>query len=194
LQELADTVPRGIADECHREFAKMLELLKRHRGLGAADRPAEWSKEKFEGVWHEHYIFLSKLKGASLVPKQPITPQRRKVKASPTGFGKPGSMPHRRSFFPGPLRFVFWLVVIAAIIYGVGWGFGIHQDTGGRFVTAQTSQVALACANVANAAVSMWDDVEGFFKPVVNRYGKLWTIIIVAVLLLSIGYLIFIRG
>ncbi|MBM3285856.1 MAG: hypothetical protein FJY88_00675 [Candidatus Eisenbacteria bacterium] len=187
---LGEAGPGPIAQESQRQVTMMTDLLNRYRTLRSDSAPSAREAEDFERVWHQHFIYLNKLKGT--VRRREAAAGLRGTHAVPSGL--PRHKIHRRVPGLGLLSFIVRLGIIALVIYLLGRAFGIRWDASGRFVAQPPTTVGGVGGNVAGGIHSIWSGVLGLMSPVVALYGGSLTIILVVVLLLALGYWIFIRG
>lgn len=191
LQALEESAPNPLSGEAHREFGIITDLLKRYKSLEEKKGWSESDCANFERRWHEQYIWLNKLKGATL-KKNTTRPLKQKAAAVPTGLGK-SWVPRR--FTPGRyLRAIISTVLFILVIFIVGWGFGIHWEKGPGFVTENGSVVGKALVNLLNGVQTIWHYVIGFFSPVVATYGLGWSVLLLSLLVLASGFWVFARG
>jgi hypothetical protein len=190
LPMLDETAPRSLVQETREASQLMTSLLNRYEKLDVEELSSEEEKEKFEHWWHQSFVFLNKLKGADLAaPKQPT---KKKTTPAPTGL----SDKRARRRIPGAWFFRFavrlGLVVLAIYILGRAFGFRWEQDSG-RFVTNPPSSLGDFGGGIVGALRTVSDKFLSFFDPVVSSYGLEVTIFLAGVLLLALGYWIFVR-
>ncbi len=187
LQSLEESLPASAGEESSREIAQITDLLKRHTSPRFKGSGEPWDLEEFDRNWHEHFIFLSKLKGMRLVEER-ARPKRRGA-AVPTGIEKrwlPSSLSLRR-----PIRFALHAALVVLIIYLLGSALGVRTGEGGRFIVDNPGSFGNAVQNVLNALASLW---SGIFGPIAATYGVLGTVMLLAVFLLAVGYWVHLRG
>jgi hypothetical protein len=179
-----------LAGEAQKQVGLMTDLLNRYRTLKLEAPPGQREREEFDRIWHQHFIFLNKMKGVPRVQER--------VHTMRAGSGVPTGMPRhklrRRMPGAGLLGFVVKLGIFAAVIYLLGRAFGIRWDEGGRFVAEKPQTLGGAGQNVVGGLHSIWGGFAHLFDPVVLAYGPVFTIVLVVVFLLAIGYWVFIRG
>jgi hypothetical protein len=180
----------SLGGESQREVGLMTDLLNRYRTLKLEAPPGQREREEFDRSWHQHFIFLNKMRGAPRTPER--VHSRRAGVAAPTGM--PRHRIRRRVPGAGLLGFVVKLGIFAAVIYLLGRAFGIRWDEGGRFVAEKPQTLGAAGQNVVGGLHSIWGGVVNIFDPVVMAYGPAVTIVLGVVFLLAVGYWVFIRG
>jgi hypothetical protein len=190
LPMLDDTAPRSLVQETRDASQLMTNLLNRYEKLDVEELRSDEEREKFEHWWHQSFVFLNKLKGADLAaPKQPA---KKKVTPAPTGL----SDKRARRRIPGAWFFKFavrlGLVVLAIYILGRAFGFRWEHDSG-RFITNPPSSLGDFGGGIVGALRTISDKFFGFFDPVVAAYGLEVSIFLGGVLLLALGYWIFVR-
>jgi hypothetical protein len=190
LPHLTVSATGVLAQEAQKQASLMTELLNRYRTLKHEAPPAQREREEFDRIWHQHFIFLNKMKGAPRVTARTYLGHG--------GAGVPTGMPrhraHRRIPGAGLLGFVIRVGVFALVIYLIGRAFGIRWDQSGRFVAEKPQTLGGAGQNVVGGLHSVWGGFVHFFDPVVLAYGPFLTIVLVVVLLLAVGYWVFVRG
>jgi len=183
--------PESMAREAQRRVMLMTDLLNRHRSLRSEEPPTEAEREEFTKTWHEHYIFLNQLKGVPVVHEKPI--KQRPPQGAPSGMP---TRKLRRQPVPGSwfVRFVLrvGVIAVAAWLVGKALGFRWGQESGFQF-ERPTSLSGLG-DNVWQTLQSLGGGIIGFMQPVITSYGLESTIALVGVLLIALGYLVFIRG
>ena len=190
LPLLTSAASGPLSQEAVKQVGLMTELLNRYRTLRQDVPPTQRDREEFDRIWHHHFIFLNKVKGAPRAAARTYVGHR--------GAAVPTGMPHhrirRRLPGAGLLSFVFRLGVFGLVIYLIGRGFGIRWDQSGRFVAEQPQSLGAAAHNVGGGLAAVWGALVHFFDPVVLAYGPFFTVVLIVVLLLTIGYWVFIRG
>ncbi len=190
LAGVAAGVPVGGNHDLGGHQRSMGDFLNRYTSLQAHDPPGEREREEFEREWHRHFLFLHRLKGL-----QPPRPSAAQAKLRPVTPAPPMGSRRRGGggwFLRFAVRVVFLAAVVLVVVAFVPW----DRLTGGR---------RFSSGSLGGAAGDVWsatrDAVGGFqvptlggiFQPVVSRYGPELTTIMVGVLLVALGYWIFIR-
>lgn len=190
LPVLTTAVPLSLAPEALEEARQMTEMLNRFRTLKTEAPPAAGEKAEFDRLWHRHFIFLNKLKGAPLAHK----PFRVVGRTGATPTGMPRHRIHRS--IPGAhlLGFVVRAGIVFLFIYVLGRAFGLRWEPGGRLGAEVPANAPALGSNVGGALASVWGGVIHFMDPVVAAYGPVITLVFVGIVLLGIGYWVFVRG
>jgi hypothetical protein len=172
---------------------EIVEFLNRHTTLHCDEPLLAPAREAFERDWHRHFLYLNRVRG--------LRPQR---KPRPREHRPAAASPPASTYRPRPEGFGRWLAVLllrlgvlAVVVYAavrlVPWGA----------VKAQAERTDSARAG--GWVASGWQGAKGvardlgssslrdFFAPVVDRYGPELTAIMSGVLLLAVGYWLFIR-
>jgi hypothetical protein len=189
LPFLTEAASGPIAQEAQKQVGFMTELLNRYRTLRLEAPPGQRDREEFDRIWHQHFIFLNKMRGVRRTPAP---------RYSRHGVGVPTGMPRHRSSrrLPGLglLGFVFRIGIFAIVVYLIGRAFGIRWDQSGRFVAERPQSLGGVGNNVAGGVATLWGGFIHFFDPVIMVYGSFVTVALVVVLLLAVGYWVFVRG
>ena len=190
LPVLESRAPASMAREAQRRVMLITDLLNRHRTLRRGEPVTDNEREEFERTWHEHYIFLNQLKGVRVAREPKIaTRHHREV---PTGMPTRGlRRPISGGWF---LRFVLRVAVIAVAAYLVGRAFGFRWTEGSHLEFDRPENVSALGDNFWQAIRSFGSGIIDFVQPVVASYGLESTIAMVGVLLIALGYMVFIRG
>ena len=184
---VAGVSPRGPGQDVQNHQRGITEFLNRHALLGAEAVPTEAEREEFSREWHRLFLFLNRLKGllgreiakaAATRPKPQTPPLRWRL----SGVG----------WF---VRFALRLALVVAAIWLLAVLLPWERITGARFHPGKITGSLPHSWGGARDAVSGFHlpTLGGVFSPVVERYGPEVTTILVAVLLVAIGYWIFIR-
>jgi hypothetical protein len=190
LPLLVTACPAGSAMDSQNHSRAMTDLLNRYRNLDGAGTPVARDLEEFERRWHEHFLFLNKLKGMKLGRER--LPSARRPSGVPTGI----PVRKMRRGLPGlwMVKFAFQLGVLAAILYGIAWVFGVQRDAAsGRFTVGQTHDIGEVGSAGGKLLLSVWNGATSFFDPVMKSYGPESTIVLLGALLLAVGYWVFVR-
>ncbi len=184
--------PAGAAQEVHGHQRSLGEFLNRYTNLQVSEPPSPRDREEFEREWHRQYLFLNRLKG---VPTPSAKKNHRPVARPVAVSAAPGAY-RGRSFGGWFVKFVLRLALIVVAIWAVVVLVPWQRITGGRPVSAGRVGGFMGDAwGSAKGAVGGFHTptLGGIFQPVVNRYGPELTAIMVGVLLVAVGYWIFIR-
>ena len=193
IPQLAASVPPAAAQDAQKQFALMTESLNRHRTLRLASPLQDKEREELDRAWHQHFIFLNKLRGIRLGTPQVRASIGRSGGAMPTGMP---SYRRRRLAAPGMglLRFAFRLLIFIVVVYVLGRTIGVARNEAGQVALQPPTSVNGAVANFIEGSRAVGGLVGQIFSPVVAAYGIEATLILVGILVLGIGYLIFVRG
>lgn len=177
----------------------MGDLLNRYPTL-LVDQPLEErSREEFERAWHAHWLFMNRVKGAkedapsggARVGQPAMAGAGGRVGASavPTTVNR-----KHRSFGAWLAGFLFKLAILGLLIYAavvfLPWRqLSNNAEAGGvmAFLSGAWGTIKAALGGID------FSGVEALFKPLVDVYGPEATTIMVALLLLAVGYLLIIR-
>jgi hypothetical protein len=189
---MLDGAPRSLSQEAQNISQLMTGLLNRYERLDSDHLKSEQERAKFESFWHQCFVFLSKLKGVDLADASPARSAKAPIPA-------PAGVPRRRigRSIPGAwaFRFVLRVAVIAVAVYLLGRAFGLRwSEEAGGFMASPPSSFRDVGRVLAEVGGSLWRAAAGFLSPVVGTYGPEATIVMVGVLLLGIGYWIFVRS
>jgi len=189
LPGLANSIPAAHAQEGVRHTGQMTELLNRFRSLKIETVSAQREREEFDREWHENFIYLNKLRGMALGKSQTHGAARRAKILT--------GLPRQRLRRPSAVaRFVGFLVQLGAVVlvlYLAARALGVHR-VDGRWVAGWTGGIAGVWQNLEAGLQSIWSRAAGLVDPLLMTYGPTLTIVLVGVLLLGIGYWVFIRG
>ncbi len=167
------------------------EFMTRYPTLAVSNAPSDREREEFEREWHRLFLFLNKLKGM---------PARKEAKPL-VGAARPVNMPTPRF---GPrfpfLGWFFRFVVRLAVLVVAAWvvlryfpweRVGLHAQPNAEGLTGTMGRATDTARHMASNL--HLPTVGGVFQPVVDRYGAEVTAVMVGVLLVAVGYWIFIR-
>jgi hypothetical protein len=189
LASLSLDLGQNAAQEAQTHLRAIGDLLSRFPTL-LADQPLDPQlKDGFERNWHDHYLFFNKLKG---MRGRSETQEARAAKGpAPDGVGSI----HKRSGGARSgvvlLRFAIVVAVIWILVRFVPWHRlgSISAEEGGLQAFASDAWGSVKEAVGSFSASS----IGGVLKPAAEKYGPEATTVMVAVLLIALGYWIFIR-
>lgn len=190
LSMLTTAVPSSMAQEAQEEVRQVTEMLNHFRSLKTESPPAPGEKAEFERLWHRHFIFLNKLKGVPLGHKPSRVVGR--TGAAPTGM--PRHSVHRSIPVARLLGFLVRAGIVCLVIYLLGRAFGLRWQPGGHLGADIPADAPALGRNIGGAIGSLWGGALHFMNPVVAAYGPIITLVFVGILLLGVGYWVFIRG
>lgn len=192
LPLIEQTVPKALSEETAQELALVTKLLNATESLKSGLPSDERDLQDFERYWHERYMFLNKLRGTPL-PKEEKKRTKKKVKAPvPTGIPirrKPRTLP-RFSLIGFAMRFL----VFAAVVYVLGRAIGVRLNAGRQLVFEAPTTMSEFGQNLMLGLNSLWQGATQVMDPVIAAYGMIAGLVMVGVLLLGIGYWVFVRG
>ncbi|MBU1699081.1 MAG: hypothetical protein KJ970_17080 [Candidatus Eisenbacteria bacterium] len=186
---VADAVPNALTQETQAHVGLMTDMLNQkgtlYAGVGMEEK--EWST--FEKRWHHVFIFLNKLKGVTLASKD----QKRKsmMRSVSTGIPRGRRMPSNGLKMA---RVATRLIILAVVLYLLASGVGVNRNEEGKLVAELPSSFGDVTNNLWGGVVSISTRSVSFIQPVIDSYGIELTIGLVGILLLGLGYLIFIRS
>lgn len=190
LPLLTMKVPRTIAQEAQSHHQGITDFLGAYLELRAPEPLSEEERERFVRRWQKHFLFLSELKGIPLGGDKRVRPRVAAAAhhAAPSGipiFKSRG--PRHRPWTVG--RFIRALLGTAMLLFAA---YLIVVVVGTR---RNWSWVGLSEYGVRSRDVweSVPDRVAGFLAPVTATYGIEVTIGLLGILLLTLGYWIFVR-
>lgn len=188
LPLLETAVPSGFAQEASKHHRGMTDLLGALITLRSPRAVTEREREQFLSRWHAHFLFLNELKGMALGTRaRPAGENRHAARQPLVPTGMPNFKPRRRHSIGDIARTIFGTAILLLI------GYLIVVSAGVRF---QRSWAGVE--QYGTASRQLWDAVPGrvadFLEPIVASYGTEVTIALLGVLLLSVGYWVFIRG
>ncbi len=176
---------QGPQQDVHNNLRAMTEFLGRRMSLAAGEVLSDRDREEFEREWHRFFLFLNRVKG--LAPE----PRRQTGMTAPV---KPVSPPRARPAMPAGVgwfvRFVLRLALIVVALWVLVTIIPWERVTGGRLSGGLHGSWDSARETVAGFR---FPTLGGVFEPVVARYGPEVTSIMLAVLLVGLGYWLFVR-
>lgn len=184
---LAPKAP-SLQYESARQSTMMTDLLNRYRTLLIDPPSTPNEREEFEQAWHQHFIFLNKLKGAPAAAGRPAQARPGRV---PSGI--PIHRQYRRRATFGIFGALLRLGVVAIFLYLLGRAAGLGVEAG-RIVASPPTSAAGVGRNVIAGLHSVWQGVTHIMDPVALAYGPTAAIALVGCLLLGVGYLVFVRS
>jgi hypothetical protein len=192
LAGVAGGMPAGTSQEVHGHQRSLGEFLNRYTNLQVAEPPSPRDREEFEREWHRQYLFLNRLKG---VPS-PAGKKNHQSRAKPVAVTPTPGLYRGRSFGGWFVKFVVRLALLVVAIWAIVVLVPWERVSGGRAVSGGRvgGFMSDAWGSAKGAAAGLHvPTLGGFFQPVVSRYGPELTAIMVGVLLVAVGYWIFIR-
>ena len=172
---------------------EIAEFLNRYTTLHCDEPLQAPEREAFEQEWHRHFLYLNRVRG--------LKPQRRSSRAPEV---KVAMSPPAASYGPRQAGFGRWLavlllrlgilaVVVYAVVRIVPWG-KVESEAERTTSARAGGWVASAWSNAKDVARDLGSNsIKDFFDPVIQKYGAETTAILAGLLLLAIGYWLFIR-
>jgi len=190
MQSLAESVPSAAEAETRRHTESMTQLLQGQLSLRPTAGEPPRDKEKFQREWQEHFLYLNKLKSMHLGkrPQRALDPSV----LVPTGF--PGSRSPRGFALRKLRRFVTVTLLLILLAALAAWAFGVRWDSSSKLVIRDEAPLGQALSEVLSTVSSWWVGVTNFFAPVMASYGSVVSIVLFGVLLLSVGYWVFVHS
>jgi hypothetical protein len=180
IQWLSETLPRSMAYETHQGADVMADLVRRHVTLCAYDMDQRWELRDFENTWHQHFIYLNRLRGTELG-----TAKSKEARAD----GAPSTREGSGNRLGWILAFAFagFLLYLLASAAGLSWG-----ASGPTFMPPETLHQAFS--NAGNVFASLWAGPSRLFEPLETAYGSQWALGLVAALAVVSGAFLVFRG
>ncbi len=190
LAALTGKLNQATAQDANSHLRAMNSLLNRYPTLYADDSLESKHREDFEREWHDHFLFFNKLKG---MQEQAEAPDERSRAITSHAAGEVHHGTTGGARMPVVLMRIGLLVVIGfALVRFIPWNMltrdypkGGSGGAGGFFAGVWAS-IKTTLAGISTEGV-------GFLEPVASQYGAEATLILVAVLLIGLGYFIFAR-
>ncbi|MBC8367289.1 hypothetical protein H8E52_07760 [bacterium] len=186
LEWLNSILPLDQNDDICLKVEAVMSMIQDHHTLPHEDQDEPWNVDEFDKIWHDHFIFLNRLKGMEL---KRASESPRKLVASLPGAKAPNSGQTKRlviaksaPMFTGLLVIVFLLVLAKAM--------GL-ENSGNGFKLNPPQSFGEVLRNISGLGSDVWGQVQGFMEPIMITYGPLWTAILLAILLSAFGYLVF---
>lgn len=188
LQLLSQWVPRELTGETNSQVEGMKKLLMIFVTMKSGNSDSSWIQEEFDRKWHEHFLYLNKLKGMRLNAKNVSRNMEQWV---PTGIGQKRVVGSRG--LSRPARVVIGLAVLASVVLLMGWGFGLRVSGNGSVTVSDKPALQDLWTSVSSTVNALGADVIELFSPVLAVYGPVVTTMMLGILLLILGYWIFVR-
>jgi hypothetical protein len=192
LAVLTGRLNQATAQDANTHLRAMNSLLNRYPTLYADSSLKGKEREEFEREWHDHFLFFNKLKGMQDQAESPDERSRTITTSQVAGEGLHGTTGGTRMSVL-LLRIGLLVVIGLALVRFVPWNLmaGGYQKTGcgggvGGFFAGVWASIKNTFANMSTGGV-------GVLEPVASQYGAEVTLILVAVLLIGLGYFIFVR-
>ena len=190
LAWLATLEPSGKVGGFPETLAAMTELLGRYRSIAPESDKKATSKDDFEHLWHEYFIFLSQLRGVRLRTETEVKedlrasmPERRHSRKSDSK--------RKRSIVVRTLP-LFSIALVGGLLYVAGSAVGLRWSEG-AFTAEKPSSLPDVLNNIIAGLMGVWQWTLGFLEPIIISYGAVWTAIMMGLLLTAGFYLAFAR-
>ena len=168
----------GMDQEKHAHFEAVTFLLNRYPTLYADQALDEQQRGEFEHNWHDHYLFFYQLKGVEGKPEADPTGRR--------GYDRARSARTKVVV----LRVLLLVFLGLTLVRFLPWHrIGVGTSAQGYVLTVQD----FVSQGWSSTEASDGPQLGGVFQPAMEKYGPEVTTVMVAVLLLAMGHLIFIR-
>ncbi|MBD3162245.1 MAG: hypothetical protein GF346_07935 [Candidatus Eisenbacteria bacterium] len=112
--------------------------------------------------------------------------------SAPTGIPRRRSSGERRRI--DPIGVGVRLALFLAFLYVVASAAGLKKDGTGRLVVDPPSSAGEVAANLSGISESIWTNTQLVVDPVLSAYGLGGGLALFGLLLLGIGYWIFVRS
>jgi hypothetical protein len=195
LANLTGKLSHTVAQDANSHLRAMNSLLNRYPTL-YSDAPLETkAREDFEREWHDHFLFFNKLKGM----QGKSDAQETRAPGTPLAVGalavSGAETIHRRTAGARMPTVVLRLAILVGAVWLVVTIIPWHRFGSGAPGASGVS--------VKGFFSTVWDSMKetaanvnvtgGFMRPVVDKYGPEATLVLMALLLLALGYIIFVR-
>ena len=189
LAVLTGKLNQATAQDANSHLRAMSSLLNRYPTL-YADAPLEpKQREEFEREWHDHFLFFNKLKG---MQDQAEAPDERSRTITTSQVESLHATTGGTRMSVVLMRIGLLVVIGFALVRFIPWNMMTvgYQKSGsgsvGGFFAGVWASIKNTFANTSTGGV-------GILEPVASQYGAEVTLVLVAVLLIGLGYFIFAR-
>lgn len=188
LAWLATLEPSGKVEGFPETLAAMTELLGRYRSIAPESGKKATSKDDFERLWHEYFIFLSQLRGVRLRTEIEV---KEDLRASMPERRHSRKSDRKRSIVVRTLP-LFSIALVGGLLYVAGSAVGLRWSEG-AFIAEKPSSLPDVLNNIIASLMGVWQWSLGFLEPIIISYGAVWTAIMMGLLLTAGFYLAFAR-
>jgi len=195
LTRVADTFPASHVREVVLQQRGMLDFMNQHPNLRNGNSLSKEQQSAFEQAWQKFYLSLNQFKGVSNVRPR----DNRGLSPIPSHW-QGNRMRMQRFMNHWFIRFVLVTLVLVVAVWAVSavlpWErMGLTADLHGVRGAAGDASSFLRdqAGSLDNNLNPTFNNVRGFFRPVVNQWGPEATVILSTLLLLLLGYWVFIR-
>jgi hypothetical protein len=186
LEWLSSILPMDRAEDIRSKVDAVMMMIQTHHSLPYEDDEEPWNAEEFDKDWHEHFIFLNRLKGMELDLR--IEPGKKQMASMPGAVAPKLSKPKRLVIVKSLPVFSAIFVIILVVL--IGKAFGLKSGVDG-IVLEPPKSLGEAGGNLIQFGQDFWMQVQGFLEPIVVTYGPLWTAILLTLLLTAFSVLAF---
>ncbi len=184
LEWLSSILPADRADDIGTQVEDIMRMIQNHHNLPYEDDENPWDAEAFDKTWHEHFIFLNRLKG---MEQSPQGAQAKKLVASLPGAKAPQSAKPKRLVVVKTMPLFSGIVAILSLIV-FAKAMGLKKGSKGLVLDPPKS-FSEAFGNVMTLGQDFWGQTQNFLEPIVVTYGPMWTAVLLAILLTAFSYL-----
>lgn len=185
LATLADSLGPQLGQEMLPHVEAMSGLLNKYPTLYAEQPLTGPAREEFEREWHAYFLFLNRLKG--LEPAPPQGDPRAGAAYAEASKRKGG----------GAVHILFRLLIVVGVLILI-----VKLTPWGKLVAAAPPESQAGLRKAGEFLTGAWDATTATVRgsgllniadPVVDRYGPEATMVMFALLLIAVGYWVFLR-
>jgi len=185
LAALTESLGSQAGQEVLSHVEAMSSLLNRYPTLYADAPLAGQARDEFEREWHSHYLFLNRLKGMD-TNAAPMDPRAGAAYATVTK--RKGG---------GALHILFRLAIVVLVLI-----LAVKLIPWGKLVAAAPPETQDGLRGAGQFLDGAWDASKATVKgsgllnivdPVIDKYGPEATMVMFALLLIAVGYWVFLR-
>jgi len=187
LAALNEQLGFDTAQEAQAHVNAISNLLNRFPTLYTDSPLDNTARAEFEREWHSHFLFLNKLKGLD--------------GSAVTDATQPGTRPKKPKGKVSRGRRTALVLSQLGIVATLGWL--AYRYLPWRRLIPQDQERQTNLGDIPAFFASVWDSIvdafrgfslSGSFEPVVASYGPEVTTVLVALLLIALGYWVFVRA
>jgi len=185
LAAMTESFGQELGQEVLPHVEAMIGLLNRYPTLYAEGPLAGAAREDFEREWHSHFLFLNRLKGMDTTP----------TSMDPRAGAAYATVEKRKG--GGALHILFRLLILVGVIILL-----VKVVPWGKLVDAAPPETQQGLRDVGQLLDGAWDASTSTVKgsgvlnvvdPVVDKYGPEAAMVMFALLLVAVGYWVFLR-
>jgi hypothetical protein len=196
LTRVADTFPATHLREVVLQQRGIVDFMNQYTSLRNGHNQSQEQQDAFEKSWQRFYLSLSQFKGVTNV-----RPRDNRGMAPIPSHWRGNRMRMQRFMNHWFVKFVLITAVLVIAVWAVSavlpWekmGLSAGVSTGVRGAAGDASSFLRSQAgSLDNNLNPTFSSVRGFFRPVINQWGPEATVILSTLLLLLLGYWVFIR-